>query len=63
MDYPVWWNEETAATADRMECTLQEVVSYAVKQYCYKIGYLKIVTCIIEMMYYWLCIRFCIISL
>jgi hypothetical protein len=44
---------------------LQEVVSYIVKQYCYKIGkiaYLKIVTCIIEMMYCWLYTRFCIIS-
>jgi hypothetical protein len=33
---------------------LQEIVRYAVKQYFYKIGkiaYLKIFTCIIEMMY------------
>jgi hypothetical protein len=33
----------------------QEVVSYIVKKYCLKIGeiaYLKIVSCIIEMMYY-----------
>jgi hypothetical protein len=44
---------------------LQEVVRYAIKQYFYKIGkntYLKIVTCIIKMMYCWLYIRFCIIS-
>jgi hypothetical protein len=44
---------------------LQEVVRYAVKQYLYKIGkfaYLKIFTCIIEMMYYWVYIMFCIIS-
>jgi hypothetical protein len=45
---------------------LQEVIRYIVKQYFYKIGkfvYLKIVTCIVDMMYCWLCIMCCIISL
>jgi hypothetical protein len=44
---------------------LQEVVSYIVKKYCYKIekiAYMKIVIYIIEMMYCWFYIRFCIIS-
>jgi hypothetical protein len=45
---------------------VQEVISYVVKQYCYKIGkiaYLKVVPCIIKMIRCWLCIGFCIISL
>jgi hypothetical protein len=44
---------------------LQEVISYAVKQYCLKIreiAYLKIVTCIIKMIYWWLCFMFWISS-
>jgi hypothetical protein len=56
MNHPVWWDEETAVAVDHTSAPLiQEVVRYAVKQYFYKIGkitYLKIVTCIIEMMYY-----------
>jgi hypothetical protein len=69
MDCPVWWDEKMAAAvaADvRSVLLLQEVVSYTVKQYCYKIRkieYLKIVICIIKMVYCWLCIRFCIIFL
>jgi hypothetical protein len=57
MDRPVWWDEETAAVvAHRTECTLAATscYRYAVKQYFYKIEkitYLKIFTCIIEMMY------------
>jgi hypothetical protein len=55
----MWWDEEMAAAVavavDQSVPLLQEDVSYAVKQYCYKIekiAYLKIVSCIIEMMYY-----------
>jgi hypothetical protein len=54
-----WWRAIHSAPL------LQEVIRYTFKQYFYKIGkitYLKIVTCIIKMMYCWLCIRFCIIS-
>jgi hypothetical protein len=65
----VWgrWIAQCGGTRKQLRWTiqsvplLQEVVSYAVKQYCLKveeIGYLKIVTCIIEMIYYWLYIRF-----
>jgi hypothetical protein len=49
-----WWQQTIQSVP-----LLQEVISYVVKQYCYKIGkiaYLKIVTCIIEKMYCWLCI-------
>jgi hypothetical protein len=58
MDRPVWWDEETAAVVvHRMECTLivRSHYRYTVKQYFYKIkknAYLKIFTCIIEMIYY-----------
>jgi hypothetical protein len=58
MDRPVWWNEETTAVAaHHTECTLaaRSCYRYVVEQYFYKIGkiaYLKIFTCIIEMMYY-----------
>jgi hypothetical protein len=48
-----WWWRRTIWSV----LLLQEVIRYAVKQYFYKIGkiaYLKIVTCIIEMMYCWL---------
>jgi hypothetical protein len=66
MDCPVWWDEKMATAVHRTECTLDtKVVRYAVKQYFHKIeniAYLKIVTCIIEMMYCWLCIMCCIIS-
>jgi hypothetical protein len=57
MDRPVWWDEETAvAMMHRTKCTLavRSRYRYAVKQYFYKIrkiAYLKIFTCIIEMMY------------
>jgi hypothetical protein len=64
------WIARCGGTRKRLQTVrsvplLQEVVSYTVKKYCYKIGinvYLKIITYIIEMMYCWLCIRFCIIS-
>jgi hypothetical protein len=57
MDRPVWWDEEmVVAGAHRMECTLvaRSCYRYAVKKYFYKIrkiAYLKIFTCIIDMMY------------
>jgi hypothetical protein len=67
-----WWITRCGRTKKwQRRCTvrsvplLQEVIRYIVKQYFYKIrkiAYLKIVTCIIDMMYYWLCIRFCIHS-
>jgi hypothetical protein len=47
MDHPMWCIVLSVPW-------LQEVVRYAVEQYFYKIGkiaYLKIVTCIIEMLY------------
>jgi hypothetical protein len=57
IDRLVWWDEETmAVVVHRTECTLatRSHYRYAVKQYFYKIrkiAYLKIFTCIIEMMY------------
>jgi hypothetical protein len=60
MDQSVWWDEEMAAGIVCCIALLQEVVSYTVKQYCLELknAYFKIVTCIIEMMYYYLFIRF-----
>jgi hypothetical protein len=54
MDHPVWWDKETVVHCT--ECTLvaRSYYRYAVKQYFYKIRkitYLKIFTCIIEIMY------------
>jgi hypothetical protein len=56
IDQPVWWDEETTVAAHHTECTLaaRTCYRYTVKKYFYKIGkiiYLKIFTCIIEMMY------------